>query len=63
MLDNCCYDKCKLLYKFSRIAHFIKKHGKDDAKNDPEFLQFLIELEKDVEGHIDQLNAMLCKKC
>jgi hypothetical protein len=61
-LNDCKYDKIKLLYEFSKVAHFIEKHAESDSKkaNDPEFNKFLDEIEAQLEKYIEQLNKMIC---
>jgi hypothetical protein len=58
-LSNIEYDKVKLLYEFSKIIHFIEKHAKDDAKEDKEFSALLLDLEKQVGGHIEKLHKLI----
>lgn len=62
-IDDCHYDKLKLLYKFCRISHFIKMHAKNDAKKngDEKFNKFLEQLEKEVEKYTTQLNELVCE--
>jgi hypothetical protein len=58
MLDNCCYDRVKILHELSSIAWFIDKCGKKDVENcgHPECKEKLAEIAKDV-------NAILSKMC
>lgn len=62
-INDCKYDKVKLLYKFCRISHFIKKHAKDDAKKagDEKFHTLLNDIEAIIEKYNKQLNDMICK--
>ncbi len=62
ILDNCKYDKIKLLHELSCISWFIQKHGKEDAKTtgDTECHAAFEELQKDLEKHIAKLEKMLC---
>lgn len=60
MLDNCCYNYSKILYKSSKLAWFLKKHALSDcesAKHD--FCKNCVEsyraLLKDLEKHLDEL--------
>lgn len=61
-LNNCCYDKAKLLHQLSCVSWFIEKHALADAKNDAEFLELLRKLQKDVDPYIKELHTMLCKE-
>lgn len=65
MLDNCLYDKIKILHHVSCILWFIEKHAKEDAKktNDTECLKILEELEKDLEKHVKNLKKIVCQDC
>ena len=62
MLDNCTYNKIKLLHELSCILWFLKKHGIQDASKagDKECLSFCEQLEKDLEEHISHLKDMIC---
>ncbi len=64
MLDHCTYDKIKLLHELSSLLWFIEKYAKGDAKNanDTKCNEALDKLAQDLGKHIDQLNAILCKK-
>ena len=65
MLDNCSYDKIKLIGKLSCIAWFIENHAKADAQkdNDKECLQILEALQRDTEKYAELLKAKLLEKC
>lgn len=54
------YDKLKLLYKFSKMLHFIDHHALQDAKNanEKEFQGFLEYLKKDIEDHITKIKKL-----
>ncbi len=60
-INDCHYDKIKVLYELCKISHFIKKHGLSDAQknNDKEFQKLLIELEKTVDSFSTQLNNLI----
>ena len=62
-LNNCEYDKIKLLYKFSCILWFIEKHAETDSRalGDTQFHRFLGEIEDTLEGYVEQLQDMICK--
>jgi hypothetical protein len=61
-LDNTSYNKIKLLHKLSCINWFIEKHAQHDAETagDQEFLSSLIQLQKDLEKHIEKLQHGMC---
>jgi len=54
MLENCKYDKIKLLHELSSIAWFIEKHAKINAKNNGQidcynlYQSILLDLEKQI---------------
>jgi hypothetical protein len=62
-LNNCEYDKIKLLYKFSCILWFIEKHAEIDAREigDTQFNRFLEEIKEATENYVEQLQEMVCK--
>ena len=60
-LTNCDYDKVKILHELSCMLWFIKKHALVDVQQDDEFSRFLKRLESDLEKHVEELNAMVCK--
>ena len=57
MLDNCDYNKVRLLHDLSRIVWHLNKHAKEDAKKagHEECHKICVELEKDLEKHISTL--------
>ena len=63
MLDNCKYNKVKLLHELSCALWFIKKHAKGDAQkaNDTDCMPFLDLLEKDLESYVSKLQGLCCK--
>ncbi len=65
MLDNCFYDKIKILHHLSCMLWFIEKHAEENAKKegDEECHAFLDRLEKDLEKHVQELKKMICKSC
>ena len=62
-LNNCQYDKIKLLYKLSSTLWFISKHAQSDAhkQNDAAFDELLKSLQRDLEKHVTALKEMTCK--
>ena len=61
MLNDCNYNKVRLLHDLSRINWYLKKHAKEDAKKHghPLCLAMCEEMEKDMEKHIDKLRAAI----
>ena len=57
MLNNCNYDKTKILYKILRLAEFIEKHAIKDSERDDHPLcgEEYKELKQDLEKHIEKL--------
>lgn len=60
-LDNCNYDKIKLLHELSRMLWFIKNHALEDARSDQKCTNLLKDMQVDIEKHIGILQKMLCK--
>ncbi len=60
-LDNCDYDKVKILHELSSILWFIKKHALVDAQQDKECSTFLKRVESDREKHVAELKSIVCK--
>ena len=60
-LNNCQYDKTKLVTQLSKISWFIEKHAIEDAlkENDAQLQEALTQLESDIEKHIVKLNQLL----
>lgn len=63
MMDNCRYNKIKLLYKLSCLCWFIDKHAMADAKKEgeDECIRMLEELKSDIDKHIERLDRLLCE--
>lgn len=61
MLDDCTYDKIKVLYDLSEVLWFLKKHALQDANNDAESKAYFEKLAQDLEQHVSELKAMTCK--
>ncbi|MGB8366993.1 MAG: hypothetical protein WCD44_01410 [Candidatus Babeliales bacterium] len=61
MLDNCFYDKVKLLHNLSCTSWFIDKHAKEDAKKagDDKLIALLEKLEQDLHKYVDSLKKMI----
>jgi len=62
MLDDCQYDKIKVLQELSSIAWFIEKHAKENAKQagDQECALILDQIKRDIDGNIAKLHAITC---
>jgi hypothetical protein len=63
-LSDCYYDKIKLLYQFSRLLHFIERHGNNDAQreSDPHFETLLNYIKQDLQKYIGELEKIICKR-
>ena len=61
MLNNCNYNKVRLLTDLSRITWYLKKHAKEDAKQHGHELCHAMceEIEKDLEKHIEKIRAAI----
>lgn len=57
MLNDCNYDKTKILKELASLHHFLIKHAKEDAtKEGHELCKHMYDdLAKDLEKHIDKL--------
>ncbi|MCL4360855.1 hypothetical protein M1446_00695 [Candidatus Dependentiae bacterium] len=62
MLDNCSYNKVKLMAELSKITWFLEKHAIDDAKKagDKEAESLLRELHKDTSNYLEKLQKQVC---
>lgn len=58
MLDDCTYNKVKLLHEFSQQVWFIQKHGLNDAKTvcDDRCINLFMDIERDLQKYIDLLH-------
>lgn len=59
-LDNCDYDKIKILHELSSVLWFIKKHALEDTQKNTESFTFLKQLESSLEKHVAKLKDMVC---
>lgn len=61
VLNNCNYDKTKLLYKILKVQEFIEKHAIRDAERDghPLCAEEYKELKQDLERHIEKLRMAI----
>lgn len=61
VLDNCTYDKIKILHELSCILWFIKKHALEDARQESECTDLLQRLHADLEKYTAELEKIVCK--
>jgi len=63
LLDNCRYDKVKLLHEISSIAWYLEKHAKENAEKagDKECYAIYDTMLKDLEEHIQVLKEAIRK--
>ena len=61
MLDNCKYDKIKLLHEMSSMAWFIERHAKENAEKvgNKECIRAYGALKKNLEKNIELFKKML----
>ncbi|MFO8016982.1 MAG: hypothetical protein R6U32_07840 [Candidatus Woesearchaeota archaeon] len=57
MLEDCNYNKVRLLHDLSRISWYLDRHAKKDAKEGGHELchEMCHELQQDLEKHIEKL--------
>lgn len=62
MLDNCSYNKIKLLHELSCLLWFLEKHAIKDAENagDRDCVELLTALQRDLNKHLEKLNKSVC---
>ena len=61
MLNNCNYNKVRLLHDLSRIVWYLEKHAKNDAKKAGHTLcdPLCDEVKADLQTHIDKLRIAI----
>jgi len=61
MLDDCKYDKVKLLHEISSLAWYLEKHAKDNAEKagDKKCYKLYQEILQDLEKNITKLRTTL----
>jgi len=61
MLDNCQYNKVKILHELSSLAWFIEKHAIENANKagDTSCIKEMEEIKKDLVKNIDRLKNIL----
>lgn len=64
-LDNCLYNKVKLLHLISKIIWFIENHACNDAQQaqEHELDATLKQLATDLEPYLKKLKTDLCNDC
>ena len=62
ILDNCSYNKIKLLHELSCLTWFLEKHAINDAKaaGDQESYNNLLALQRDLQKHIETMQTSMC---
>ena len=63
-MDDCTYNKIKLLHDMSRISGFIEKHCREDARRakHKDCQQIIDHLHKDLTVHMEGLRVILAKE-
>jgi hypothetical protein len=61
MLNDCNYNKVRLMHDLSRIVWYLKKHAKKDANVEGHVLchKLCEEIEADLEKHIEKLRLAI----
>jgi hypothetical protein len=61
VLDDCNYNKVRLMHDLSRIVWYLDKHAKADAKKSGHILCHAMceELKKDLEKHMEKLRLAI----
>ena len=61
MLDDCNYNKIRLLHDVSRIVWYLEHHAKKDAKESGHELchAMCVELQADLEKHMEKLKEAI----
>jgi hypothetical protein len=62
MLDNCTYNRAKVMHELSKICWFIEKHALADAQKagKNEDLEFLKKLSNDLSKYINTMDDCVC---
>ena len=61
MLDNCTYDKIKILHELSCLLWFIQKHAHKEISEGDACHPLLKDLEKDLEKYVAAFKEQVCK--
>lgn len=61
MLDNCNYNKLRLLHDLSRVVWYLEKHVQHDAKESGHELCGVMcqEMQQDLEKHMEKLRMAI----
>ncbi|MBW2980662.1 hypothetical protein KY360_04560 [Candidatus Woesearchaeota archaeon] len=61
MIDDCNYNKIRLLHDLSRIVWYLERHAKKDAKKSGHVLCHKLcgEIQKDLEKHMEKLRQAI----
>lgn len=64
MKSNTEYNKIKIIYKLSKISHFINKHGIPEAQaiGDSKVIDIYSKASTEIDRIVEELNSVLCKK-
>ena len=62
-LDNCSYNKIKLIHQLSSLAWFLDKHALKDAQDagDMECYESMVSIQRDLLKHIERLQKGMCQ--
>lgn len=59
-MDNCTYNKVKLLHELSKVAGFVKMYAINDAKGaHSKCKSYMTRLHKDLTSHLEKLQKAL----
>ncbi len=63
-MDNCTYNKIKLLHELSKVAGFIERYARKDSRlaKHKDCEKVIHHLHQDLQTHIKQLHQQLSKK-
>jgi hypothetical protein len=63
MLNDCRYDKIKVMHELSCLEWFLAKHACQDAKkaNHDECAKLFESLQRDIKNYLEKLDQLLCK--
>lgn len=60
-MDNCTYDKIRILHDLSRTVWFINQHAHKDIPSTDPCHEIIHNLKKDLEAYITALKVKTCK--
>ena len=61
MLDNCTYDKIKILQELSSLLWFLQKHAHKEVPASDACHRLIQDLEKDLEKYVAAFKEQVCK--